>query len=238
MLGRCNLPTLTKEIPIQTAGPDPSWKGLYRAGGIAAIFFAILSIGDAALILVLPPMPASTGFATLEYIASNRYGYILSQTLILGPVVLTLITFPALYLSLKCLSKIPAAIGSVLGIASVVLCLVPFSSVSGLVYLSYRYAAATTSEQQTLFASAAEALLAQNNSVNVGGILFAVSVLIISMAMLKGVFPKTVAWLGIVSGGIGIVCESLRPVIGAAFTLYGVVIIWLIAVGWKLFRLV
>jgi hypothetical protein len=121
-------------------------------------------------------------------------------------VVLTLITFPALYVALRHLNRGHAAIGSVIGVASVVLCLAPFSCVNGLVYLSYQYAAATDA-QHASFASAAESLLAQNNSVSVGGILFAV----ISIVMLKGVFSKWVAWLGIVSGGVGIICESCAP---------------------------
>ena len=66
---------------------------------------------------------------------------------------------------------------------------------------------------------------------------FALSILVISIVMLKGVFSKWVAWLGIVSGAVGIIRESLRPMIGAGFSIYGVVLIWLIAVGWKLYRL-
>jgi len=157
--------------------------------------------------------------------------------LIVGPVVLTIVTFPAVYIALRHLNKSYAARGSVLGVASVVLLLAPFSCVNGLVYLSYQYAAAATDAQHAAFASAGEDLLAQNNSVSVGGVLFAASILLVSIIMLKGVFSKWVAWLGIVSGGVGIICESLRPMIGAAFSIYGVVLIWLIAVGWKHYRL-
>jgi hypothetical protein len=233
-----NLATLTIERPsIEAAdGTDASWSDLFRAGGIAAILFALLSIADAVVAFILPPPPSSGGIATLEYIIANRPGYIIFQALLVGPVGLTLITFPALYIALRHLNRSYAAIGSVIGVVSVVLCLVPFSCVNGLVYLSYQYAAATDAQHAT-FTAAAEALLAQNNSVSVGGVLFALSILVISIVMLKGVFSKWVAWLGIVSGGAGIICESLRPMIGAAFSIYGVVLIWLIAVGWKLYRL-
>ncbi len=230
--------TSTIERPsIEAAdGTDASWSDLFRAGGIAAILFALLSIADAVVAFILPPPPSSGGIATLEYIIANRPGYIIFQALLVGPVGLTLITFPALYIALRHLNRSYAAIGSVIGVVSVVLCLVPFSCVNGLVYLSYQYAAATDAQHAT-FTAAAEALLAQNNSVSVGGVLFALSILVISIVMLKGVFSKWVAWLGIVSGGAGIICESLRPMIGAAFSIYGVVLIWLIAVGWKLYRL-
>jgi hypothetical protein len=221
---------------IAADGTDASWSGLFRAGGIATILLALLSIADAVVVFILPPPPSSGGTATLEYIIANRPGYMIFQTLLVGPVGLTLITFPALYIALRHLNRSYAAMGSVIGVASVVLCLVPFSCVNGLVYLSYQYAGATSAQQAT-FTSAAEALLAQNNSVSVGGVLFALSILVISIVMLKGVFSKWVAWLGIVSGGVGITCESLRPMIGAAFSIYSVVLIWLIAVGWKLYRL-
>ena len=165
-----NLATLTIVKPsIEGAdGTDPSWSDLFRAGGIAAILFAFLSIADAVVVFILPPLPSSGGAATLEYIIANRPGYIIFQALLVGPVGLTLITFPALYIALRHLNRSCAAIGSVIGVASVVLCLVPFSCVDGLVHLSYQYAGATDAQQAT-FISAAEALLAQNNSVSVGG---------------------------------------------------------------------
>ncbi len=108
--------------------------------------------------------------------------------------------------------------------------------------------AATSVAQRASFAIAAESLIAQNNSVSVGGILFAVGVLFISLAMVKGVFQKGIAYLGIVTGVIGIVCEALagvvgivcealRPVLGPGYSLYLILLIWFIAVGWTLYRL-
>ncbi|HVP18122.1 MAG TPA: hypothetical protein VMU36_03940 [Spirochaetia bacterium] len=82
-----------------------------------------------------------------------------------------------------------------------------------------------------------EGLLAQNNSVSFGGILFAVSILIVSSVIVKGVFHKAIAWLGIASGIVGIVCESLRPVVGAFYGIYGILLIWFVAVGIKLLKL-
>ena len=55
------------------------------------MLFSVLSIADVCLIFILPPLPAGGGVATLEYIASNTVGYILFQTLVVGPVVLMLI---------------------------------------------------------------------------------------------------------------------------------------------------
>jgi hypothetical protein len=65
-----------------------------------------------------------------------------------------------------------------------------------------------------------------------------VGILIISLVMLRGVFPGWVAYLGIVTGVVGILSEALRPVIGFAYIVFFVLeVIWLIAVGWRLYRL-
>jgi hypothetical protein len=74
---------------IAADGTDASWSGLFRAGGIAAILLALLSIADAVVVFILPPPPSSGGTATLEYIIANRPGYMIFQTLLVGPVGLT-----------------------------------------------------------------------------------------------------------------------------------------------------
>jgi hypothetical protein len=97
---------------------------------------------------------------------------------------------------------------------------------------------AATAAQHTAFATAAEGLIAVTNAVNSAGILFEVGILIISLVMLKGVFQKGVAYLGIVTGAVGIVSEALRPILGFGYIVFFVLeVIWLIAVGWKLYRL-
>jgi hypothetical protein len=226
------------------AGPDTSWRGLYRAGGVSAVLFVVLTIVSFVLAFITPQPQSSGGslmlpggVATLQYIASNRSVFILDQILFIGPVALTMVVFLALYVALKHLSKSYAAIGAVVGIAGVILSLVPFSLVGGLVYLSDQYVAATTIAQRAVFTTAAESLISQNNIVSAGGILFAVGILVISLAMLKGVFHKGIAYVGIVTGVVGIICEALRPIIGPGYSIYLILLVWLIVVGWKLYRL-
>jgi hypothetical protein len=56
--------------------------------------------------------------------------------------------------------------------------------------------------------------------------------------MLKGVFNKGVAYLGIITCVLGIFSEALRPILSAPFILYGVLLpTWFLAVVWKLYRL-
>jgi len=70
------------------------------------------------------------------------------------------------------------------------------------------------------------------------GPLEAVALLIVSIVMLKGVFPKAVAYLGVAAGVLGISAEALRMVFEGFYAIYGVLLpIWMGAVGWNLYRL-
>ena len=220
------------------ASPHPSWRGLYRAGGVSAALYVVLIIVPLVLLNTMPQPPLSGGAATLQYIASNRSGYILELVLYVGPSVLAMVVFLALFMALKHLNKSYAALGALVGIASEVIALAynssPPSLNGGLVYLSDHYVAATTAAQRAAFATAAEGLIA----VNATGILTAIGMLILSLVMLKGVFHKGVAYLGIVTGVLGIVSEAFRDILGPGYYVYGLLLpIWFLAVGWKLSRL-
>jgi hypothetical protein len=86
--------------------------------------------------------------------------------------------------------------------------------------------------------SAADALIAATNAVSWAGILTAAGILVLSLLMRRGSFGTAVAVLGVVAGALGIVSETLRPLIGAAYLLYGLLLpTWFAVVGWKLLRL-
>ena len=102
-------------------------------------------------------------------------------------------------------------------------------------YLSDHYMTATTAVQHTAFATAAETFIAENNVPFAAGILAPVGILILALVMLKGVFPKGVASLGIATGVLGMVSEALRPMIGPGYFVYGLLLpSWFLVVGWKL----
>jgi hypothetical protein len=144
----------------------------------------------------------------------------------------------ALYIALKHLNKSYAAVGAVVAIATQLLFLAYFPIVMGLVYLSDQYVAATTDAQRITFTTAAEGLVAQNNAFGPSETVFAVSILIISLVMLKGVFHKGVAYLGITTFVAAIVGEALQPILGISYFWWWILfMIWFIAVGWKLYRL-
>jgi hypothetical protein len=107
-----------------------------------------------------------------------------------------------------------------------------------MVLLSDKYAAAGTAAERAPFVAGAELLIAVNNVPAVIGVLQTLGILLISLLMLKGILPKGLAWLGAVTGAIGLVSEVLRPVLGAAYALYGLLLfIWLVWVAFALWRL-
>lgn len=62
--------------------------------------------------------------------------------------------------------------------------------------------------------------------------------LVLSFLMLRGVFHKGVGYLGIATGALGTASEVLRPILGIGYLSYGLLLpAWLIAVGWRLYRL-
>lgn len=223
------------------ASPDPSWRDLYRAGGISAVLFVVPILIGIVLDLIAPPPLNADGATTLQYVASHKALYLIEQILWLAPSIFALVVFLALFQALKHLNKSYAALGALAGIVAWALTLalpVTGGGAPVLVYLSDQYMAATTAAQQTAFATAAEVFIAENNSTNAVGILTPVGILILSLVVLGGVFPKGVAYLGIVTGALGIVSEALRPMIGPGYVVYGLLLpIWFLAVGWRLYRL-
>lgn len=231
--------TNVKSAELIVAGPDPSWRSLYRAGGISAFLYVILGIIIPGLLFIGSSYSRDMdGAALLQFIASNRTWWIIIQTLTLGPSLLAIVVFVSLYVALKHLNKSYAAIGTITAIVCEILFLAFYPLTLALVYMSDQYVLATDTRRIAL-ETAAEGLLAQNNVFNpFYDIVFVISILIISVVMLKGVFHKSVAYLGVATTAAAIICVALWPILEIAyFWWWFVFMIWFIAVGWKLYRL-
>lgn len=235
---------MTASTPAPSAAvgrPDPSWRSLYRVGGWSGMVIVVPYLVAIALISMAPPPLTASGAETLEYVASHRWLYIVEQVLWVAPGVLAMVVFLALTAALWRLDNSFAAVAGLIGASAWALTFALPTSGGGalaLVSLGDQYAAATTAEQRTAFATAAEGYLAENNTPSAVGVLTTVGILLISLVMIKGVFPRWVAYLGVVTGAIGIVSETLRPLLGAGYSVYGVLLLtWFLAVGATLHRL-
>jgi hypothetical protein len=217
------------------------WRHLYQVGGWSGILVVVPYLAAIILVVIAPPPVDASGEQTLQYIAAHRWLYGIEQVLWLAPGVLAMVVLLALYVALRHLDRGYAAIAGLIGVSSWALSLalpVTGGGAPVLVYLSNEYAAAHSPELRTAYATVAEGLIAENNTPNLVGVLTTVGILLMALLMLKGVFPRWTAYLGIATGGIGIVSETLRPVLGIIYSVYGVLLlVWFVAVGHYLRRL-
>ena len=216
------------------------WRDLYRVGAISALAYVALVV--AAIVLdSLMPSPVTGGRATLEFITAHGSLYVIGQYLWLLPGVFGILVFLALFPVLRAASPSWAAIGSLLGAASWALTLaIPTTSrgAPALAVLAEHFAAASSEAERAVFATAAETLIAQNNTVMLPGVLSTAAILIVGLVMLRGGFPRLVAILGVATGLVGVASEALRFVLPAAFVVYGLLLLaWFAAVAWMLFQL-
>lgn len=217
-----------------------AWNPLYRTAGCAGILF-VLS-GVAALVLyTLDPPPVSGGAATLRFIADNKSTYVAQQLLWLVPSLFGLVVFVALLVVLFATSPGVSVLGFAVGAASwTALLAVPVTSEGtlSLVYLSDQYVAASDDAARSSFAAAAEALVAQNNTVSLAGVITPLGILLISLPMVRSGLPSWAGWLGIGTGAVGLVSEALRFTTPALYAVYGPLLwVWFAVVGVSLLRL-
>jgi hypothetical protein len=232
-------------LPHRTAPPTPAadgqtWRRLYFWAGLSSVLFVVLLVLALVLDFAAPP-PVHGGAATLEFIARNKGIYVAEQLLWMVPNMLPVLVFVALFLALAPLDKSLALLATVIGALSWALILaVPVTSRGSLVlvYLSDRYTGEADDAARLRYSTAAEAIVAENNTPAVVGILSALGILLISVVMLKGVLPRTLAWLGIATGGLGVVAEALRHAVPEFYWGYGLLMwVWFVAVGIALIRL-
>jgi hypothetical protein len=226
----------TVKMTAGAIGPDENW--LYRAGGIAS-----LAIGAAYIIVIAlyasVGAPPVGGEPWLNYLAGKSSAW----WAIVGISVLTNFLFVpvslSLYFALKEVNRIAMLIGvAFVGLFVTLELAVNWVSYASLIMLSGDYAAATNDSQRAILVAAASypsAVIASPLAAvyAIGTLSF--GFLVIGSVMLKGVFSKPTAYIGILTGVLGIaavVGVSLAVILNAVLAT-----IWLFFVGYRLSRL-
>lgn len=223
-------------------GTRPGWGLLYLTAGASSILFVLLLIAALVLDFLAPP-PVHGGAATLEFIAANKTNYVAEQVLWILPNILPVLVFTALFVGLMPFRKSLPLIALIFGALPWALLLaVPVSSRGSLnlVYLSDRYMSAATEGERSAYTTAAEAIIAENNTPAIAGVLSALGILLMGLAMLTAAapFPQYLAWLGIGTGALGVLSEALRHTVPDFYWGYGILLwLWFIATGIVLIRL-
>lgn len=218
-----------------------SWRPLYRAGAVSAGIAVLLYILALVLVFVTEMAPTSGGEDLLAYIDENRTLYVVKQVLWILPSVLLLVSFLALAAALFPLDHSWSLVAGTIGVLSWAGTYMWPTTGEGsfvLLMLSDSYASAAMDPERSALIASAETMIAYNDSPAPLGVLQALGVLLISLVMLHGIFSRGLTWLGILTGAVGIVCEALRPWLGIAYSIYGLLLFaWMIWVTWELWRL-
>lgn len=228
-------------LDVQTTGNDVTW--LYRVGGIAAIVLALAYTITIPLYFSAGATPQG-GEAWLHYLDGKTTLW----WAILGLSILTdflfILVSIALYFALKHINRNLLLIGLGFVLLFAVLDLaVTWPNYASLINLSSSYATASSDAQRAAFvaaASYADAVLSYSLSVY-SIVVISFGILLVALVMLKGVFNKLTAYVGLATGILGVgatVGSFFVPALGAVVILTSILtIVWLLFVGHRLYRL-
>jgi hypothetical protein len=225
-----------ERITVNAADTDEKW--LYRVGGISGLVLG------AAYITIFPlyahvGAPPTGAEAWLKYLATTTTVW----WAILGLSVLTDFLFVpvalSLYFALKEINKSAMlAATAFVGLFVVLDLAVTWSHYASLLTLGARYAAASNDAERTAYVAAAQyasAVLASRLEIVYSIVTLSFGILIIGIVMLKGMFGKTTAYLGLVTGILGIAALTGVTAVIIMNALFATV--WVLLVGYRLFRL-
>ncbi len=198
----------------------------------------VLALG---LYIVTTAPPAEGGAAVLEHVQDHRTAYIVKQVLWVAPNLPMMLVLLALAAAL---ARIDRTLALVAGVISVLAWAIGFAWPTtgegslAMVVLSDKYADATTDAERSTYVAGAELLIALNDlPAVILGVLQTIGILLFALLMLRSTFPRGLAWLGVATGGIGIIVEALRPLIGWAYATYGVLLfVWLTWLAFELWK--
>lgn len=204
---------------ITTNTTGPNWKGLFKAGGIAALGMLAIMIAQIAIYISAPPPTSVVDFfalfkqSTLLGLLSLDLLYLLNNTLLI-------LIYLALYAALKEVGESTALIALVLGLMGIA---AYFSSNTAfeIMSLSNQYNQAVTADQRIILQSAAQAMLEtyKGTSFDVYYVLNAAALLIFDYLLIKSnIFTKTTAVFGVLAGVLMLI-PSTAGTIGLVFSL-------------------
>jgi vacuolar-type H+-ATPase subunit I/STV1 len=202
-------------------------KGLYKFGGISMILSGVLFLTRAVLERIAGP-PPSNGVEILAWIESSKVALSLVSEILFFAGIALVPAVIALSHSLVGIDRVKTALGCGI-IAAMIPVLIMLLIVHGrLVYPVYGIRIATPPLAEfavALFYGGFHAI----------DLMMGIAVIVLSLAMMHGVYGKGVAYLGIATGSLDIV-GSYPYAIGPILTLgcQAFFAAWLVLVGWKL----
>lgn len=223
---------------------DPTARWLYRVGGLSALAIAIGYIVIIAL-YVSVGRPPEGGEAWLTYGAGKTdiWWGILALSVLTDILLVPL--WLALYLALRGIHRDAMLLATALmGLFVVLELSVGWPAIGVLITLSGDYAAATTDAQRAVHMAAAEyaSLVGESTLAGVYSIAIpGLATLVAGFVMLKGVFGRGAAYVGVLAGILGIASVVLGlfvSALGQIVILASILtLVWYVPVGYRLYRL-
>jgi hypothetical protein len=222
-----------------------NWTGICRAAGVAAFVFLIYCLATMVQIAILggPPDSVTEAFRALQQ--NKLLGLLrldLATVLVLP---LYYLLFFGFFAALKDTDRTHAAIGTVLVFLGVTLVLAMPTALP-LMTLSDKYAMATNDAMKAHFLAAGEAVLATDiwhgTGAYIGGLFVQTGAVWISVVMLRGVFSKLTAYVGIITHGLDLVHILFAPFLPKVAAIFMIIAglgypVWLFLVGRRLLQL-
>ena len=225
---------------------DPAGKWIYRVGGISAM---VLGIG---YLLTIPvtilyaggfPPPGTE--ARLSFFAEHAAGWWAATALMVFTDLLYVPVFLALYHALKGFNKYMMLLAFACEGLFVALDLaITWTAFPSLIILGGNYAAATSDAQRAIIVAAAgyPSAIVDSPLSGIYAILFpGLGELLASLVMRKGIFNKTLAYMGAIAGVSGILA-GIGPIFiseleTAQYINASLAMIWFFFVSFKLYKL-
>lgn len=230
------------QTTAQTVDPDGKW--LYRVGGASAVLFGVAYIIIIALYVPIGAPPAGPE-ARLAYHAANPalwwaiLGLSVLTDFLLVPVAL------ALYLALKGVNRNLMLLAvAFIGLFIILDLALTWTNYAVLITLSGDYAAAADETQRLAAIAAAyypTAVLESDLLFVYNTLTLSVGILLTGLVMLRGIFGRITAYLGVATGVIGIIAV-VGPLLVSALDVTVILAsalttIWALFVGYGLYRL-
>jgi len=224
---------------------DPNGKWIYRVGGLSGI---VVGIGYLLTIPVttiyaggFPPLGAE---ARLIFFADHVTGWCAVTALMVFTDLFYVPFFMALYHALKVFNKYLALLAFASASLFVVLDLaITWTAYPSLIMLGGNYAAATSDAQRAIIVAAASypSAIIDSPLAGIYAILFpGLGELLAGLAMRKGIFSKTLAYMGIIAGVCGILAGIgpifIRDLETAQYINASLAMIWFFFAGLKLYK--
>jgi hypothetical protein len=222
------------------AATDPCWKVLYQLGGSAALSMVGIIVIQLIVFMTVPPPLEGTAIDWFSLFQKNKLIGLIDFELLM--IIYTILSIPmtlALYFALRQTDQTFSALFVLLGLLGV-MCFIAARPAFEMLYLSNKFAAATTEAQKAIVLAAGEAKLAtfHGTAFQVSYLLGSLNGLIVSLVMLRSrIFSKATAYVRL---GSSLFDFGLYvPVIGTFLSIFSVFFLfaWNIMVARRLFQL-